>query len=312
MTRHTRHRRSNGNDWILWMLLITCCLISAFIAFPVTKAMTGELFIAVVVTIATAAILCIGVWQIWTQLDDFKGKRKDDDLPVPKTEEPIVSTIEIHNHNVNVNALQNQSMLNASAVANAHAESPTIPPNTSPTPMEVHIDNHVHIPETKKDTENETMSEPLQDELDKRQSYRIWDMVDALDKELVLHLPEELQNRDALFALVMLRDAGYLDNSFMPVADPGKEDIHRTNYSFIAIILGCALELNNKWQVFQKAWGIKNMRNLYEKIKKPDMSHATPFEIGVVNVLREARQLNPKLNSADLHYFINKCPLNPQ
>lgn len=47
---------------------------------------------------------CIIVWQIWTQLDNFKGKRKDDELPVESRDESSAPIIKIHNHNINLNA----------------------------------------------------------------------------------------------------------------------------------------------------------------------------------------------------------------
>lgn len=309
MTRHTNARHS-GNDWILWVLLATCCLIAIFIAFPVTKALTGEMFIALVVTLIVAAILCIVVWQIWTQLDTFKGKRKDDELPVESPDAPSGPTIEIYNHNINVNA--NVASAGASSFSSADASA------TSESNPNINVETPRHTEQPEEPTpvadesdaseENEDpMSEPEDSDIDPldAEEMHIRKLVSEIPDASKERVPFDIRTDDGLFILVMLREAGFLDDEFWPVFGDQK-----TNVSFMAMCIASSLRLPEygRWAMFEKFWNTSNLGNLYNKSKKDGFRNANEVQRGVVGVFRNAIKLNENLDTAMLYEIIKDCP----
>lgn len=249
MTTHTKGKRpASSNTWILWVLMGACCIIATFIVYPATTALTGDAFMAVVATVVIAAILCIVVWQIWIQLDRFKGKRKDDELPV-KSPKP----------------------LEADTVLSEDV-SPVVP-----------------IPES-----GDSGLGPLEAE-----ELRVRKLVSEIPYAVKEHVPFDIRTEDGLFILVMLRDAGFLDNEFWPVFGDQK-----TNVAFMAMCIASSLRLPEygRWALFEKFWSTSNLGNLYNKSKKDGFRNANEIQRGVAGVFRNAIKINGNLDTSMLYH----------
>lgn len=301
--------KHSGNDWILWVLLAACCLIAIFLVYPVTKTLTGEMFIAVAVTVIVAAILCIVVWQIWTQLDNFKGKRKEYEPPVKALDEPPMPTIEIHNHNINLNSnvASAEASSYSSAAANATSESnPTINACEHQPESDVVEDApFVNSDGAEGTGENDCDTDiPNLDPLEVEEQ-RIKKLVSELPDESRLRVPFDIRTDDGLFILVMLREGGFLDAEFWPTYGNQK-----TNVAFMVMCIACSLQLPEygRWAMFEKFWNMTNLRNLFNKSKKEDLKNANEYQRGVVGVFRKAIKLNENLDTNALYNFIRDCP----
>ena len=152
---------ANNKKGNLWILILVCmgCVIISTIAYVAMKAATQSEFLAITATIAVAVILCVCVWQIFTQLENMVPKSERERIKAEKhTEEerrnqlvqvsenelqhaePQQPQIVVQNTIVNQNAIlnevntevvnnvvneinnENTSIVEANAIAQANAE----------------------------------------------------------------------------------------------------------------------------------------------------------------------------------------------
>lgn len=139
--------------------------------------------------------------------------------------------------------------------------------------------------------------------MDADEEIRKYDGIIAeLSPELVKSLPQSLQNRDALFLLVLLREEGFLDNKFQPLIMDGRTGKpNQSLYAYISHAMSLSLVITDKWHVFEPFWSLKNGAQLLSAYNSKTHDNPTEHQRRIGKLFRKATRICPRLETRDLN-----------
>lgn len=128
------------------------------------------------------------------------------------------------------------------------------------------------------------------------------DLIAGLSPELVKSLPQLLQRHDALLLLVLLQEEGFLNNDFLPTIIDGRTGKpNQSLYAYIANAVSLSLVINEKWQVFEPFWSLKNGAQLLSAYKTKAGNTPSEHQVHIGKIFRKATRICPRLETRDLN-----------